>query len=85
MERITQSNASETQALSSTAATLSTQAEHLQTLVRRFRVGVEDDAEARPERESPPSGRERRAGRVIGGDMPGPPPRSAMLADLEEF
>jgi methyl-accepting chemotaxis protein len=50
MDRVVQSNAAQTEELSSTAQTLTSQAEELQDLVRRFRVTGESNP--RPEREA---------------------------------
>lgn len=62
MDRVTQTNAAQTEELSSTAQALTGQAQHLQSLVARFTLGGREAAVA-PERRGTEPNRAPRAGR----------------------
>ena len=84
MDQVTQSNAAQTEELSSTAQSLAAQAQQLQALVARFKLGDEGRAVVAPVARSAPAApravRAVKPSTVSGGPRPGP--RSAAPAPV---
>jgi len=85
MDQVVQSNAAQTEELSSTAQTLAGEARQLEELVRRFRVAAESPAPTPPPeaRERRPKARPTFAPRANGGRAKVPQPARAATTRTE--